>query len=199
MMIQKFLRAKHWQLFLLTYGLPLLFQIIMLALIFSGWQPAGEPRHLSPWIAPHFTGTIALSFITVAVLCGWFWSIGVGLQGKLPEDLRMRTGKFKIAFLVMTLCALLFFGIFYIVVIGILPVSRILISTTSFLIFGMYYIFSGLCALYCLYFVSKTIKTAELQREVSFGDFIGEFFLIWFFFIGVWIVQPRVNALVEDV
>jgi len=48
---------------------------------------------------------------------------------------------------------------------------------------------------YSMYFVAKTIKTAELQRKVGFGDFVGEFFLLWFYFIGVWIVQPKVNKL----
>jgi len=26
---------------------------------------------------------------------------------------------------------------------------------------------------------------AELQKEVEFGDFVGEFFLVWFFLIGI--------------
>ena len=45
-------------------------------------------------------------------------------------------------------------------------------------------------------FVAKTIQTAESQRTVSFGDYIGNFFLIWFLPIGVWILQPKINELV---
>ena len=140
---------------------------------------------------------VLLSFITVVSLCGWFWSVGIGLQEKLPEHLKMRTVKFKSAFLVMIGCAALLFTVFGLGLLGFIPVGMLLANTITLLLFAGYYVFSGLCALYCLYFVSKTIKTAELQREVSFGDFIGEFFLIWFFFIGVWIVQPRVNASVS--
>jgi hypothetical protein len=55
------------------------------------------------------------------------------------------------------------------------------------------HLFSMFCIFYNLYFVAKTIKTVELQRQVTFSDFAGEFFLIWFFFIGVWILQPRIN------
>jgi hypothetical protein len=32
---------------------------------------------------------------------------------------------------------------------------------------------------------------------VKFKDFVGEFFLVWFFPIGVWILQPTINKL-ED-
>lgn len=59
------------------------------------------------------------------------------------------------------------------------------------------HLFSMFCIFYCLYFVAKTIKTAELQRETAFSDFVGEFFLIWFFPIGIWFIQPRVNQLAE--
>ena len=45
---------------------------------------------------------------------------------------------------------------------------------------------------------SLTMDSVELQREVSFSDFAGEFFMIWFFPIGIWIVQPKVNKMIED-
>ena len=60
------------------------------------------------------------------------------------------------------------------------------------------HLFSMFCILYSLYFVAKTFKTVELQREVTFSDFAGEFFLIWFYPIGIWIVQPKINKMVED-
>jgi hypothetical protein len=46
--------------------------------------------------------------------------------------------------------------------------------------------------------VAKTIKTVELQREVNFSEFIGEFFMIWFYFIGIWILQPKINRMVKQ-
>ena len=57
--------------------------------------------------------------------------------------------------------------------------------------------FSMFCILYCFYFTAKTIKTAELERKVGFGDFVGEFLLLWFYPIGIWFLQPRVNKLIE--
>jgi len=50
---------------------------------------------------------------------------------------------------------------------------------------------------YCLYFNAKALKTAELQKPLTFSDFAGEFFLLWFFPIGIWILQPRINKLFD--
>ena len=59
------------------------------------------------------------------------------------------------------------------------------------------HLFSMFCIFYSLYFVAKTFKTVELQREVIFSDFAGEFFMIWFYPIGIWIVQPKINKMIE--
>ena len=61
------------------------------------------------------------------------------------------------------------------------------------------HLFAMFCLFYCLYFVSKTFKTAETQRKVAFGDFAGEFFMLWFFPIGIWIIQPKINKMVDEV
>ena len=47
-------------------------------------------------------------------------------------------------------------------------------------------------------FEAKVNQSAELQKEVRFSDFAGEFFLIWLFPIGVWFVQPKVNKIMEE-
>jgi hypothetical protein len=49
-----------------------------------------------------------------------------------------------------------------------------------------------------MYFVAKTFKTVELQKEVTFSDFIGEFFMFWFYYIGILFLQPKINKMVED-
>ena len=67
-------------------------------------------------------------------------------------------------------------------------------------IFGLIvpiHLFSMFCIFYCLYFIAKELKAVEWQKPVSFSDFAGEFFLIWFFPFGIWIIQPRINKLFE--
>jgi hypothetical protein len=44
-------------------------------------------------------------------------------------------------------------------------------------------------------FTARVIKSVELQRKARFEDAVAEFFLIWFFIVGLWILQPRVNRI----
>jgi hypothetical protein len=60
------------------------------------------------------------------------------------------------------------------------------------------HLFSMFCMFYCLYFISKELKAVEWQRPVTFSVYTGEFFLIWFFPIGIWFIQPRINKLSEE-
>jgi len=55
------------------------------------------------------------------------------------------------------------------------------------------------CAFYVMYFIAKELKTVELQRDVMFSDYIGEFLLLWFFPVGVWVLQPRINKLFASI
>ena len=48
---------------------------------------------------------------------------------------------------------------------------------------------------YNLYFVSKSLLIAETGKSATFSEYAGEFFLLWFYPIGVWLIQPRINRL----
>ncbi|HEX4075187.1 MAG TPA: hypothetical protein VHX49_07295 [Candidatus Acidoferrales bacterium] len=53
-----------------------------------------------------------------------------------------------------------------------------------------------ICAIYILRFVSKSLVTAETGKPASFYDYVGILLLnIWYFPIGVWVIQPRINDL----
>jgi hypothetical protein len=49
-----------------------------------------------------------------------------------------------------------------------------------------------------MYFTAKTITSVEMKKETHFSDYIGDFFLIWFFPVGIWFLQPRINRLLEE-
>ncbi len=59
-------------------------------------------------------------------------------------------------------------------------------------LFSMFIIFWG------IRFAAKTLKSVELGRMAKFGDYAGEFFLIWFSIIGYWVLQPRLNEFVKE-
>src|SRR6266496_5324966 len=60
------------------------------------------------------------------------------------------------------------------------------------------HVFAMVCMFYLLYFVSKSLVLAETSKPASFYDYAGPFFLLWFFPVGIWIVQPRVNRLYSE-
>ena len=60
---------------------------------------------------------------------------------------------------------------------------------------GPFHLVSFVCNLYVLYFIAKLIVLIERKTELKFQDYIGTFFLAWFYLIGVWYIQPRVVKL----
>jgi hypothetical protein len=182
------LRIKPWLLFVFII-MPLVFQIVTIAdgimTMAADEGPEQDEMLFSSMIF------LALTFIAVLVSiviveC-WLYALATRLHTKLPPDHQLKLGRFRFAF---------FFPIFYLI--AVLCFMWFAVQSESpallFFIFPFHFFAMG-CIFYVLYFVAKSLKTVELQRRVEFGDYAGEFFLIWFFFVGVWIIQPRVNAL----
>ncbi|RNC86368.1 MAG: hypothetical protein ED556_08730 [Winogradskyella sp.] len=196
-MINKFLNAKHWQLFTLMFGIPILLQIVIMISVFSNTDLTGP----EPYGVLNLMKVFPIIMILyVGLFFGWFWSIGIGLQKYIPTDIKMKIKKFKIFFFIPLIYILFLIAIigtsFYGVSSGNNAVGGI-VGKMLFIVIPMH-LFSMFCTFYLLYFTSKTIKTTELERNVTFSDFIGEFFMIWFFPIGIWFIQPRINKIINE-
>lgn len=196
-----FLKAKHWQLFLLMVGIPVLFQIYVLVQIVS-FEAAPPPpidnEGFTQVLEEEFIQFDRFSVIMMAfafLFFGWIWSLAVGLQKLLPSTIKMKVLRFKILFFIPFLyyLSLVLFlgGIFS----GIAQNGFANIGAFVAIIIPLH-LFSMFCIFYTLYFAAKTIKTVELQRKAELGDYIGEFFMLWFYFIGIWFIQPRINKLI---
>jgi hypothetical protein len=178
-----FLRLKHWQLFLLLIGVPLVLQIIFVSVVVASNDP--------------FAAMMFFPVIMIIVLCtffGWLYSVGAAMHKKIPFSMRPNLGRFKLFMLVPTVyisCICVFLAF----IARATPTLSGPGAGIMVLIILPLHLFSMFCIFYCLYFAAKTLKMAELQRPLSFGDFAGEFFLMWFFPIGIWILQPRINYL----
>ncbi|MFD0976777.1 hypothetical protein [Salinimicrobium gaetbulicola] len=197
-MKNKFLNAKHWQLFVLMFGIPFLLQIVASILMFLNIDSNGNPD-LTGMISILISSPIIMLLYT-GVFFGWFWSIGIGLQKYIPAEIKMKIKKFKVFFFIPLFYILFIFILigttFFGISIGSNAVGGIVGKMLIFII--PMHLFSMFCMFYLLYFVSKTIKITELERPVTFSDFIGEFFMIWFFPIGIWFIQPRLNKIVSE-
>ncbi|MFY0599940.1 MAG: hypothetical protein JXR03_09740 [Cyclobacteriaceae bacterium] len=175
------LKLKHWQLFGLTWGAAILMNI------FTFSDPTIMIK-LFPFMMVLFTfGTF-----------GWIWAISTSLNSKLPEGVKLNSTRFKIIFMI---------PIIYIISVSVWmgqsfsggsnelensnpgAIAAIIIPLH---LLSMVIIFWG------IRFAAKTLKSVELGRIAKFGDYAGEFFLIWFSVIGYWILQPRLNKLMEE-
>jgi hypothetical protein len=194
--MQFFLRLKHWQLFVINFGIPIVLQIIFMCSIFGSLM--GAPDTFNPpiifmgfaWMFP------LIVLISMFSLFGWLWSVSINLQKITPEHLKLKTTTFKVFLIIPVIYILcIMIGMAYVFTHFIGNSNPAPTFFAAFFLIIPIHLFSMFCIFYCFYFTARTIKTVELQRPVSTSDYIGEFFLIWFFFIGVWILQPRINKL----
>jgi len=191
-MIEKFLKAKPWQIFLLLIGIPVISQIFLIVLMLT--RISTEPNSHQDYMLDIFQFFPLIMIISTALFFGWFWSMAIGLQKFIPPKVTMNVKKFKILFSFPVLYISLFMIYIGATFYGFAPIE-FFTSDKIILIIMPLHLFSMFCIFYMLYFVAKTIKTVELQKEVTFGEYIGEFFLLWFYLVGIWIIQPKINIL----
>ena len=183
--MKQLIHAKHWQLFLVFIGIPLVMQIIM-----TGFMTTGNIQ-----IGLALTGIA--SVLSAGVFFLWLWSIGHFLYEKLPETVHMNLNRFR-AFLIFPVVYIGLFIFIFTFIVGQMEAAGSIVSTAVFGLIIPLHLFAMFCIFYSFYFIAKSLKSIELDRTATFGDYAGEFFLIWFYFIGVWLIQPRINALAND-
>ena len=169
--MQIFLILKHWQLF----GLLIILQIVSMVAI----------------ISEQATMMFVAFLLFCGILLGWFYTLGVNLNKRLPDQVKMNLTKFKWC-IVIVVAYMIFYGAF---------VSYFWLNTDragNFACILPFHFLSMLCMLYCLYFVAKSLKIVELKRPDTQGSYIKELFLFCLFPIGIWIIQPRINKIFES-
>jgi|SRR5689334_21626895 len=180
--MRTFLRFRHWQLFGVLVGIPLIIRLIN----------STSLRIPTEVMNAMFPAVLVLLMLIYFV---WAYAIGTNLSSKIPKDVKMNFKLFKTAQL---------FIIFFIPIFGI--TTWLLMSFSPggkpnqniIAILGLLMCLIPFCIIYCIYFVAKTIKLVELQRPTSVKDFYADFLLILVFPLGVWIVQPRLNKISAD-
>lgn len=196
-----FLKLKHWQLFMLFFVVPMIIYVITIVRFVATMMNFNNARDFDPAVFSGLFGGVALMvFISLGTMSLWNWTIGTKLIEHIPQELKLKNKFFKFTvifpFVYMFILMLLMTQLFQTIDFqshqppNFNPLILLLIIPCHF--------FMIFCSFYNIYFTSKTIKTALLKREVTFGDYVGDFFLILFFFIGVWIIQPKVNQLIES-
>ena len=183
--LEKFyLQTKHWKLFLYFILFSVISQIIAVpALLNRGNLPVG--------ILLGLIGSVGL-----LAFLGWFYFIIKGLSKKI-EKTGLKVFRASYLFFVI------FPALYLLIVFIILPYGFTIstegssVGTVAQMIIIPAHLLSMFSIFFMMYKAAKTVKIAEFQRKVNFGDFAGEFFLMWFFPLGIWIVQPKINKFAE--
>ena len=161
-----FFLLKNWQLFLLSFVLPNLISS------FNFFENKNQDFKM-----------ISMLIIIFSIF-GWIWSVVNVLYRKLPTKETFNIWKFRIIFL-MTISILIWI---------LWKVENNLIKNNVLLLILGVFTYLGFM-IYLVLTTAKTIKSVELQKEVSIQDSFLDAILIWIFPLGIWIIQPRINAL----
>lgn len=192
-MIPIYLKAKDWQLFVLLVLAPLVYCFYVLYVIFA---QADMEMHDDPSrIFIIFQEFPVIMAVFTCLFFGWLWSIVIGLQHKMPRNVNMNLSRFTIIFFIpLSYILLVLFTIS-----GLYPALDFEAFVNSKfnipILIELMNLISIVCIIHSMIFAAKTIKAVEAGRAVKFEEYASEFFSLLFSFVGIWIVQPKVNRL----
>ena len=169
------LKLKHYQLFTMTWGIA--FLVVILSI--------GGPD-LIIQLYPLLAGLFALGSL------GWIHAIVIHLHDKLPVSSPINLEHFKKAFWV---------PIAYVIIMSLLLFREIDAGNRAPLLPDGLFVFllvvlhigSLVTLFYGIAIAAKTLRSIEMGRNARFSHYLGEMFLIWFSFLGYWVLQPRIN------
>jgi len=170
-----FLRMKAWQLFLLIFAVPfILIVLISIMMIMAGQSSLYD----------YIISLVSL-LVTLAIM-GWFWTAGTRLNNMIGNEVKRPETLFR-GFVIF----LLLYGI-------VESIFSIQANTDDSLSFLSFFSIAGIIGfIYLTYYVARALTLAEQKPAEDFTDFTGAFFLILFYPIGIWFIQPRINRLFE--
>ncbi|MFN8306370.1 MAG: hypothetical protein U0T79_06345 [Ferruginibacter sp.] len=184
------LKAKHWVIFTLTFGLLFLAQLIFLPFLILAEDPM-----------PAFSIMGPACMMIYLIFFYWMYATGINLYKKLPPAVEMNLKRFK-AFIIIPMLYLVCLSVLMFFLFNggfsIQPDTHLGGVATAFFLIVPVHFFSIFCIFYCFYFNAKALKAVELQQPVTFNDFGLDFILFWFYPIGVWFIQPRINKIFSD-
>lgn len=167
--MKKILSLRHWQLFILI-------------IVFGAWVSPSPLQEICNGIA-------FLTFIA------WVYSISFYGKEKIIffDETGMNFNSFRIHVFVILIS---------VIVSKIFPAFFRTINTETFGISDLLLLLVGLYIFYSIFqvivFTGKMITMLIEKRKVSFGDYFPNLILICFLFVGIWILQPKLNKIFSD-
>ena len=147
-----------------------------------------------PCFFPSMTlvGTI-LTIVWAAFIAYCVYILGDCLYQKLPVGHDLKINRFRFN---------LFFPLVYVIIVFILFDGGYEINQNNYKEYGWslfiiipLHLYAMYCMFYTIWFIAKCIATVENNRVVGFDNYAANFFLLWFFPIGIWFVHPKVRKI----
>ena len=194
-LLQFFITAKHWQVFLILFGVPFIGQFLVMGMMMAIFMGVAitEENPSPDQMATAMTLFMIPFGLVLAVFMGffltWFWALGKFCNQQIREAaIRPGMGLFKFTLI------LPFFHIFAFTAVFVAAMTHPENPLALLLIFPLHFL-AVFCMFYNLYFVSKNLTLAQKQQPVRISDYALNFVLIWFYPVGIWIIQPQLNEL----
>lgn len=217
-----FLRSKHYLLFIPLFLTTLSTWIAqgVYGQRFQEWsqemQDGGDFDFSGFELADYngyFYAFIAMTLLALVTQVGWYRAVGQDLKRYLPDHTNLNDKAFNITLVLQVATSLLMVGIMWygwnwlaanlptwIENDGVSPEEgqELLVSALKKVGLFVAIALAGFAAqIYNCYFVGKTLKTIEEGRPAKGGEIVGYVILSYLLVIGIWIMQPKVNRLVE--
>src|SRR5690606_30459881 len=176
-------KLKHWQIFLLVVGIPVLLQLIQSIIFLSstGINAANSGNSLG-----------LLLILPLLIYYGWIGSVGRAFSER-NAAVSMPIGRFRLSLWTSCICSILlliYFWAYPQYVQTAEDEEAIPITLIGILVFvALFTLF------YCLSFMARSIVQLERGGRISSSEFYSEFVMAAVFPIGVWLLQPRINRL----
>ena len=170
------LHAKHWQIFLCLAAPPLIMEVLGLGMMSTS---------VSSWHNLTLRDCFLIGFWVLIPICflAWLMAIGLSLQSIGTRELRMKSKLFTSSALLAAISLFMY-----------VPNEVVKVSPFRPIVAPLAFVYA-ICVIYMIHFVSKSVAEAERGKRVSFEQYVGLFFLLCLFPVGIWVIQPKINRL----
>ena len=131
-----------------------------------------------------FFGFLGITWIvSLLVLIAWLYSIGMAANARLQNELKAKTILYHVALVIPILYSFIFLFLFW---------QAELIQPPVWLLF-LQFVSTG-CMVYGLWFTARQFVNYTEGGQGQLAGYMKTVLLFLFFPLGVWLLQPRVNA-----
>jgi hypothetical protein len=168
------LKLKNWQLFIIMFGALLCLKV------YEYFDTT-----------PHTMLKLTLYLIFGLIYFSWIWAIVTNFYSKVVTPNTLNPLRFKLLF---------FLTIVLIILSGIASsyIDEDILGSKLFYLLFFLYMATLLTYMLTIRFAAKTIQSIEMGKMAKLDDYATVYFMIVFSFVGVGLLQPRINRLAKS-